>query len=306
MYRSETYMYIRAIALDGYLFLMYNRKKGAGGQDMYQFALSDVRIIESANFCFFDKPCMHPTRNMVIHDFIYMIEGEWKIGLENEVFEMHDNDVLILPANQHHYGITPCTAKTRTMYIHVYSHPDDSPSKEKTAEENVIVKNFLNTATAPNIKLLFEKILKTKNSHKICTVYLNTLFYELGELSLERNNILIAQAIRDYIVFSNRILTNTEIAAHFNISKRSAEMLFKNHYNTTIHNFSLDYKLRESKKYLVDYPDMKIISIAKTLGFYDEFHFSKRFTRAFGISPSTYRKQNLPSAPQTFNRQIKS
>ncbi|MBQ5801608.1 MAG: AraC family transcriptional regulator, partial [Clostridia bacterium] len=49
----------------------------------------------------------------------------------------------------------------------------------------------------------------------------------------------------------------------------------------------------ESKKYLVDYPDMKIISIAKTLGFYDEFHFSKRFTRAFGISPSTYRKQHL-------------
>ena len=96
----------------------------------------------------------------------------------------------------------------------------------------------------------------------------------------------------DYIVNSNRILTNSEIAAHFNISKRSAEILFKSHYNATIHKFSLDYKLSESKKYLVDYPDMKIISIAKTLGFYDEFHFSKRFTREFGISPSVYRKQN--------------
>jgi AraC-like DNA-binding protein len=259
---------------------------------MYQFALSDFRIIESANFCFFDKPCMHPTRNMIVHDFIYMIEGEWRIGLENEVFEMHDNDVLILPANQHHYGITPCTAKTRTMYFHVYSHPGDSSSEEKTEDGNIIVKNFMNTATAPNIKVLFEKILKTKNNPKICTAYLNTLFYELGELSAEKNKVLIAQAIHDYIVYSNRILTNSEIAAHFNISKRSAEILFKSHYNATIHKFSLDYKLSESKKYLVDYPDMKIISIAKTLGFYDEFHFSKRFTREFGISPSVYRKQN--------------
>jgi hypothetical protein len=54
MYRNEIYMYIRANVLDGYLFLMYNkeRKKGTGGQDMYQFALSDIRIIESANFAF--------------------------------------------------------------------------------------------------------------------------------------------------------------------------------------------------------------------------------------------------------------
>ena len=259
---------------------------------MYQFALSDGRIIESANFCFFDKPCMHPTRNMAVHDFIYMIEGEWRIGLENEVFDMHDNDVLILPANQPHYGITPCAAKTRTMYFHVYSHPDDGPSEEKPTDGNIVVKTFLNTATSPNIKLLFEKILKTKNNPTICTAYLNTLFYELGELSVEKNNVLTAQAIHDYIVSSNHILTNSEIAAHFNISKRSAEMLFKRHHNTTIHQFSLDCKLRESKEYLVNYPDMKIISIAKTLGFYDEFHFSKRFTRAFGMSPSAYRKQH--------------
>ena len=89
---------------------------------MYQFALSDFRIIESANFCFFDKPCMHPTRNMIVHDFIYMIKGEWRIGLENEVFEMHDNDVLILPANQHHYGITPCTGHPQGIPFHAPVH----------------------------------------------------------------------------------------------------------------------------------------------------------------------------------------
>jgi AraC-like DNA-binding protein len=132
---------------------------------------------------------------------------------------------------------------------------------------------------------------------------MNTLIYELSELSIEANQVLTAQAIHDYMISSNRILTNGEIATHFNISKRSAEMIFKNHYQTTIHAFILDYKLRESRKYLVDYPDMKIISIAKTLGFYDEYHFCKLFSRKFGISPGTYRKQNLPSLPQPIERE---
>lgn len=262
---------------------------------MYQFAISDNRTLDSANYCFFQKPCMHPTRTMVVHDFIYMIDGEWKVGLGNEVFEMHNDDVLILPANQHHYGITPCAPKTRTMYFHISSHCDDGKIGDCSTENNITVKNFLNTAITPNIKRLFEKILKTKSNPRICNAYLNTLLYELGELSVESNNILMAQAIHDHIVNSDRILTNSEIADHFHISKRSAEILFKNHYNATIHDFILRHKLNESKHYLVDYPDMKIISIAKTLGFYDEFHFSKMFIRTFGISPSTYRKQKLLS-----------
>ena len=194
---------------------------------MYQFAISDNRIIESANFCFFDTPYIHPSRNMIVHDFIYMLDGEWKIGLKNKVFEMHNDDVLILPANQYHYGIAPCAPQTRTMYFHVFSVDADGASEE----------------------------------------------------------------------FSRGILTNEEIAVHFNISKRTAEILFKKYYDTTIHEFVLNNKLQESKQYLLDFPDMKIFSIAKALGFYDEFHFSKMFSRKFGISPSAYRKQNFINTP---------
>ena len=259
---------------------------------MYRFSISNNRIIESANFCFFDKPCMHPSRNMNVHDFIYMIDGEWKIGLENEIFEMHNDDVVILPANRPHYGVFPCSPKTRTMYFHIYSDPMDGAIESETLDGSVIVSNFLNTTTAPNIRLLFEKILKTKSNSQICAAYLNTLLYELSEISAKKSNISMARAIHDYIIFSQRILTNSEIANHFNICKRSAEIIFKNHYKTTIHEFILDHKLKESKRYLVDYPDMKIISIAKTLGFYDEYHFSKMFSRKFGISPTAYRKKN--------------
>lgn len=261
---------------------------------MLQFALCDRRSIHSANFCLFDKPYMHPSRNMQVHDFIYMLDGEWKIGLEKETFEMHNDDVLILPANRPHYGISPCAPKTRTMYFCIYSHADDGGNR-KGADGQVAVKTFLNASKSPNIKRLFERILQTQAEPTICTAYINTLLYELSEISDENNGLSRARAMRDYIMLSDRIPTNGEIAAHFNVSKRTVETVFKSCYHTTIHQFVLTHKLNESKRYLLDYPDMKIISIANALGFYDEFHFSKTFTKVFGVSPSEYRKQKVKS-----------
>jgi len=261
---------------------------------MLQFALCGHRVIQSANFCLFDKPCIHPSRTMEVHDFIYMIDGEWKIGIGKENFEMHAGDVLILPANRAHYGITPCAPKTRTMYFCIYSHPDDNDYNQQPADDRVVVKKFLNASKAPNIKRLFERILQTQSEQKICTAYINTLLYELSEISAESSSHSLARAIHDYIVYydSHRIPTNSEVATRFNVSKRTAETIFKNCYHTTIHQCILTHKLNESKRYLLDYPDMKIISIANALGFYDEFHFSKAFKKAFGISPSGFRKQN--------------
>ena len=49
-------------------------------------------------------------------------------------------------------------------------------------------------------------------------------------------------------------------------------------------------RLEKGKRYLTDYPNMKICSVAAALGFCDEFHFSKAFKREFGVSPAEYKK----------------
>ena len=92
---------------------------------MYEFDISDFRNIESAGFCYFDKPCLHPSRKMEVHDFIYMINGEWNICVDDKTYQMRNDDILILPAYRQHYGITPCSPKTKTMYFHIYTHPND-------------------------------------------------------------------------------------------------------------------------------------------------------------------------------------
>ena len=52
----------------------------------------------------------------------------------------------------------------------------------------------------------------------------------------------------------------------------------------------MDSKLNRARYLLSGEPAVKLRTIASELGFCDEFHFSKAFKRAYGISPSEYRR----------------
>jgi transcriptional regulator GlxA family with amidase domain len=101
----------------------------------------------------------------------------------------------------------------------------------------------------------------------------------------------LAQDMFDYIQGSDKLLTNQTVADYFHISKRTAEIVFKNEFHTTIHQFVTDSILKKARRYMNDYPHMKMSSIATALGFCDEFHFSKVFKSKLGMSPSAYKKK---------------
>ena len=57
--------------------------------------LMDERRISTANYITFVNPAPHPDRIMSEHDFLYMIDGSWRIREEDEAFEMHSDDLWI-------------------------------------------------------------------------------------------------------------------------------------------------------------------------------------------------------------------
>lgn len=259
---------------------------------LYSFNILEDRLPEYANYWCYDQPYIHPTRTLDVHDLIFMIEGEWEIGLDKEVYKMQANDVLILPAYIQHLGIKPCTPKTKYMYLHIYPSLDDKIYKEgEDITGSLLLNNFINTAENPNIKSLFEKIVKTRDNPSISSAYIKVLLYELSELSSSQTRSTLAQSIRNYSVSLIKIPTNDEIARHFHVSKRTAETIFKKQYQTTIHEYILKHKLEEGKRYLTDFPNMKLHTLAEVLGFYDEYHFSRMFKKHFGISPKDFKKQ---------------
>ena len=257
----------------------------------YSFNLSGIKKIQCASFCCFNEPCVHPSRNMPVHDFIYMVDGEWSVGIGKTKFDLKNDEVLILPANIRHYGIDPCRPKTKTMFFHIYADGGDMIYDGNQNINCAVLENHIQTKIHSNIKSLFKKIIQTKNDEPVVSAYVTTLIYELSRLSQKNTPPSLADAIYEYITMSDKMPTNREIAAHFGVSTKTAETVFKSTYHSTLHSFVVANKLEMAREYLINYPNIKLASVAMMLGFYDEFHFSKAFKAAYGITPGELKKR---------------
>ena len=57
---------------------------------------TDVRReITEANINYYNKPFVHPKRKMNKHDFIYLLQGEWKIGQNSKAYDLKKDMILI-------------------------------------------------------------------------------------------------------------------------------------------------------------------------------------------------------------------
>lgn len=257
----------------------------------YLFDIGCSREIESAAFCYFKEPVTHPSRNMSVHDFVYMLEGEWSATVGAKTLHAQSGDVMILPANIDHFGAKPCSPGTKTLYFHVYAVAGDAVFEGGEQVGGIVLPTLIRAAKQPGIRHFFERIVQVKGNAPIVTAYTHALLYELGELSAEKSGHTLAQALYQYIAASETLLSNSEIAAHFGVSVRTAEQAFKAAYGMTLHRFAVKCKLEEARRYLLDYPTMKLSSVAAALGFYDEFHFSRTFKAAYGVSPRAFKQE---------------
>lgn len=254
------------------------------------FNISSRHEIRAANHNNFATPTPHPDRNMNQHDFIYMLDGEWTIGQDGEEFHIKAGDVLILAAYHSHYGIKPCSAGTKTMYIHAMFDAGDTG--EITENSQIMLSSLIKVGGNAAVKNIFEKIIYAKSvkNEFLASVYFDALLCELSACMESSNRSSLAEDIRQLIVSSEKIITNTEIAKALNVSVKTAENSFKAAYGTTLHKYVIESKIEEAKFYLSSFPDMKLCEIAQNLGFCDEFHLSRHLKKTVGLAPGEYRK----------------
>ncbi len=249
------------------------------------FDISRNHVITSAGINHYKSPLMHPNRNMSEHDFIYMLKGTWKIGQEDEEYDIAQGDVLLLEAGRPHYGITPCSAGTVAMYVHA-----EGLASDKESENSIRLCSLIRAKAHPLIKHCWEKIIFSKrHGEKLqASIYFNTILYELNSCIKNDHN-TIADQICQFITFADGIPSNEDIAKECNISLKTAEQTFKKAFGKTIHQYILETKMETAKQYLTDFPNMRLYEIATALGFYDEFHFSRQFKKIIGVSPKEFK-----------------
>lgn len=253
------------------------------------FSIDAHYKISEANINFYASPFVHPRRKMNEHDFIYILQGEWEFGQDDEKYTATKDSVLILSANHTHFGAAPCLPNTKTMYFHVNC---ENVSANDTRRTDISIDTLNDVSTNSNIKKYFSEIVNCKLQGKQtqADIFFKLLLCELSEpVEVSKNN--LALKIQK-IIHNNpeKTYTNAKIAEICNASVKTIENHFKAAFDTTIHQYMLEFKINEAVNYFKNFPEITAKEVAYNLGFYDEYHFSKRFKKIKGISPSMYIK----------------
>lgn len=258
------------------------------------------RRVSAAYFNHYVHGFVHPDRVMEEHDLIYMCEGEWEIWMQEYPVMLRRDQVLILPAQVHHYGKRACPDHTKTMFLHVSAGRDRFLTQEKGNGGEISLRPLTDCRDAGNVRALFEKItaeFASRHDYResrisaLFQLLLTELYAAQNQSPGEASDELVKTVMRIIREEPGHFHTVQELAGLLYVSPRTVSGRFKKRTGITLHQYELDMKLHSAAAFIREYPDVKLHEVAKNFGFYDEFHFSRAFSGRFSVSPAAYRKQ---------------
>lgn len=276
----------------------------------YAFELSSQRRVVEANYNTFVNPLRHPDRVMQQHDFLYILDGDWEIALEQdgdcEIFAVQKGDLVILPAQFHHYGTRLCSPNSRNMYLHVEALSGDymaGQTGNNGVDENcVLLPTVIHCGRNIEISKYFSEIIAVywkdtvHKSNRLSCLF-DLLLCEISEQELTAavnvQNVECAGFVNEIAQFlqSNpeMFFSVSDIAHKFCISGKTLNKRFKIVYNETFYAWQMGQKLDMVYQALHNNADITLKEMAVNFGFYDEFHLSRAFKKKFGVAPKYVR-----------------
>lgn len=263
------------------------------------YELNTSRSFSSANHHTYVQGTVHSDRIMSEHDFIYILSGSWEIYQDDIPYVANTGDVLLLHAGKHHYGLTPCAAGTKTMYIHIENTAGDSADSESVfssceTDTMVSLTPLVHCQNNPEVKSLFSDIIYTLATKPYgYKTRLNALF---SLLLLEIHRCLninsfsepdesVKKIIRLFQSNPEKHYTVKQLAADLYISEKTLSRRFLKYYGKTVYAYQNDMKLESVHQFIKTNPTITLREAALNYGFCDEFHLSKAFKKKYGVSP---------------------
>ena len=267
------------------------------------FDIEGNRKIFDAVDVTYHEAIIHPTReNVKFHDIVYMMDGFFDFKLEDSIHKAYPGDVFVLPAGSSYEGVSLCGKDTRTVYIHAEALESDILNcigEDETDRVHVPVGTLIHTGDDAAVRELFYEIALVKCSDKPQKyAMLNALFksllcliYTCESKTLIKKSDIVNECIEIMRQNPRVFFKEAEMAEKLFVSDKTLRKAFEKRYNKSFYKFQLDYKLSQAVSVLASGSENKIYEISDSLGFNDEFHFSKLFKKKYGMPPSVYRKK---------------
>ncbi len=232
---------------------------------------------------------------------LYLHEGRGKYIIEDEEFEILPRRIVFMSNDVTHY--------TR----HDKSYPPRITTSFFSLWDNV-------TGEKVRLSQPFYSVIDCVNSAKFAEEF-DSLFYHFyygtGELSRNYCSVLLEKILFDLFAVSNKMLKDdreidprirkvmqflngnpdnrldtASLAAMAGMSADYFSRFFKKSTGMSLKHFQVSSRLRHAH-YLLEYSDMRINEIARTLNYADAYIFSKQFKEFYGLSPKELRQGKL-------------
>lgn len=218
--------------------------------------------------------------------------GEAYIKYREKTIEMHGGNIYLIPSNlEFSYW---CNSRMYKLYAHINILGYDNYDLLSDCSECMVLSN-----KQREIDALIEQ---WRRGDILSSISIKTALYQTVLEALLKENISLGE-IEEYSMLVKETLKIIKKNPHLSLTaQKLSEMLF-------VSPSQLQKKFRQEMKIslgqyineqvmfsavnMLRTPSKSIREISDTLGFCDQFHFSRRFHEYYGMSPSQYRKSIL-------------
>lgn len=245
-----------------------------------------------------------PKRKIKDCELVLITAGKGYVGIEGRIYTAKPGMLFCFMADVEHFLKTDLSDPMCFYAVHFDSYSYDSAGKKWDIRLNSGIP--VEDVSEPENFYILKDILKSLNTHwknkfqgheVICNALLQQLIFEVynskkyGDLSYNVRN-KIEKAI-DYIHNNiNDKISVSELSEMSGLNYSYFSCVFKQVMGCNATEFINRLKIDRAKMLLSE-GNLKVKEIAHTVGFEDEFYFSRVFKKVEGISPTRYCREHV-------------
>jgi AraC family transcriptional regulator, arabinose operon regulatory protein len=227
------------------------------------------------------------------------------------VYTLHGTGTIIDNKKEYYceagsvYGFAPGESgcvfnSSNTLWTHFYIHFTGVKAEQMFNEIMLSSRRRLQLSNPNEIQQLFENIVsecinRADNYQIICESFLKILLLKLQTQSLDNYEHISESRVKyleckNYIEQNyNELVSIAEVAEKCYINKGYLCRLFRRYSGISPMSYITKLKMSKASILLIQ-TDYSIKQISMILHFSDQYYFSKTFKKAYGVSPTEYRR----------------
>lgn len=258
---------------------------------IYNLLITDIGLFPNAKFHYRER-----SKGVNEHILIFCTGGEGFVEFNGVKYSLSKSDIIIIPPNTPHLYFTNNDNPWDILWVHFKG--DYTKYFFKDYEFNNLIHCSIDIVTKLNfifndILNILEKGLTENNlvyasqslCHMISLILINNVD---SNYYINNSSRYIDKAISYMNDNLNKHLSLDEIANIIGLSRSHTSLIFKQHTNYSPLEFFTHIKIQTACS-LLKYGTTSIKEISYTLGYEDQYYFSRVFKKVMGVSPLGYR-----------------